>query len=196
MLLSLCISSLAVATTETPETKTKAVFGQIESALLTLKSNNQFTKSKVRNVLTQYLLPEVDVQYFSYKVINQHLPKISAELRTEFVTELSNQLINTYTSLLSKYNGESITIGTGALSKSGKMSMVNITITGEKKVNKAVVKLLMSKQGNWQFFDIIIEGISLLDAKQKEINSSFNKLGIEGTLLQLKSINQRSLTSS
>jgi ABC-type transporter MlaC component len=74
--------------------------------------------------------------------------------------------------------------------------MVNITITGEKKVNKAVVKLLMSKEGNWQFFDIIIEGISLLDAKQKEINSSFNKLGIEGTLAHLKNINQRSFTSS
>jgi ABC-type transporter MlaC component len=195
LLLSICISFLAVATTDTPEIKTKAVFSQIESALLILKSNNEFTKSNIRSVLTQYLLPEVNIQYFSYKVINQNLPKLSAELRTEFVTELSNQLINTYTNLLSKYSGESMTIGTGSLSKSGKMSMVNITITGESKVNKAVVKLLISKEGTWQFFDIIIEGISLLDAKQKEINSSFSKLGVEGTLLHLKSINQRSLTS-
>jgi phospholipid transport system substrate-binding protein len=64
-----------------------------------------------KGVLTQYLLPEVDVQYFSYKVLNQNLPKISAKLRTEFVTELSNQLINTYSNLLSKYDGESIDIG-------------------------------------------------------------------------------------
>ncbi|MBA6231863.1 MULTISPECIES: MlaC/ttg2D family ABC transporter substrate-binding protein [unclassified Colwellia] len=196
LLLSLFISALVIASTANPEVKTKAVFEQIESALLTLKSKNEFTKSNVKGVLTQYLLPEVDVQYFSYKVLNQNLPKISAELRTEFITELSNQLINTYSNLLSKYNGESIDIGTSSISKSGKISMVNITITGEKKVNKAVVKLLMSKEGNWQFFDIIIEGISLLDAKQKEINSSFNKLGIEGTLAHLKNINQRSFTSS
>jgi phospholipid transport system substrate-binding protein len=64
-----------------------------------------------KGVLSQYLLPEVDVQYFSYKVLNQNLPKISAKLRTEFVTELSNQLINTYSNLLSKYDGESIDIG-------------------------------------------------------------------------------------
>lgn len=195
LLLSLFISAFATASTDSPEVKTKAVFGQIESALLTLKSKSEFTQSKVRGVLTQYLLPEVDVQYFSYKVLNQNLPNISAELKAEFITELSNQLINTYSNLLSKYNGESIDIGTSSISKSGKISMVNITITGEKKVNKAVVKLLMSKEGNWQFFDIIIEGISLLDAKQKEINSSVNKLGIEGTLAHLKSINQRSLTS-
>jgi phospholipid transport system substrate-binding protein len=64
-----------------------------------------------KGVLSQYLLPEVDVQYFSYKVLNQNLSKISAKLRTEFVTELSNQLINTYSNLLSKYDGESIDIG-------------------------------------------------------------------------------------
>jgi phospholipid transport system substrate-binding protein len=134
LLLSLFIASLAIASTDSPEVKTKAVFRQIESALLTLKSKNEFTKSNVKGVLTQYLLPEVDVQYFSYKVLNQNLPKISAELRTEFVTELSNQLINTYSNLLSKYNGESIDIGTSSISKSGKISMVNITITGEKKI--------------------------------------------------------------
>ena len=50
--------------------------------------------------------------------------------------------------------------------------MVNVTIIGESATNKAVVKLLKSNDEVWQFFDIVVEGISLLDSKQAEINSS------------------------
>ncbi|MEW6989212.1 hypothetical protein AADZ91_00870 [Colwelliaceae bacterium 6441] len=53
-----------------------------------------------------------------------------------------------------------------------------------------------NERRNMAFVDIVVEGISLLDTKQKESNSRFNKLGAEGTLLHLKHINQRSLTTS
>jgi phospholipid transport system substrate-binding protein len=71
------------------------------------------------------------------------------------------------------------------------MAMVDITIVGSTKTNKAVVKLLQSSTQAWFFFDIEVEGISLLQTKQAEINASFNKLGIEGTLLQLQKINHK-----
>ena len=47
--------------------------------------------------------------------------------------------------------------------------MVNVAITGKNKTNKAVLKLIQNKDEDWKFFDIIIEGISLLETKQKEI---------------------------
>ena len=52
--------------------------------------------------------------------------------------------------------------------------MVNLTIVGKTKSNKAVVKLLKSSDESWKFFDIVIEGISLIDTKQAEINSIIN----------------------
>ena len=61
-------------------------------------------------------------QFFSYKVLNKNLPKISKELKGEFVKELTSQLINTYSHLLTKHNDESIYVGRGVLSKSGKNS--------------------------------------------------------------------------
>lgn len=193
ILLSLIISSFALASTEEAESKVKRVFEQIESSLSSLKSKNEFTKTNTR---TKYFLPEVNSQYFSYKVLNKNLPKISKELKVEFVTELTSQLINTYSHLLTKYNDESISVGRGILSKSGKIAMVNLTIVGKNKSNKAVVKLLKSSDENWKFFDIVVEGISLIDTKQAEINSSINKLGVEATLQHLKEINSRNITPS
>ena len=196
IVLSLFIAALATASADSPEMKTKTVFSQIESALVSLKSQDTFNKSNIRDLLTQHLIPDVNTQFFSHKVLGKNLTKIPKELKADFVTELTLQLINAYSHLLSKYNNETINIGASSLSKSGKIASVKITIIGQNKKNNAVVKLLKSKDGNWQFFDIIIEGISLLDAKQKEINSSIQRLGVEGTLSHLKSVNNKSISSS
>lgn len=196
ILLSILISSLALAETVSPEEKVTTVFSKIESSLIPLKAANRLNKNNIREILNQYLLPEVNTQYFSNKALNKNLSKISDELKAEFVTELSIQLIDTYSHLLSKYNNEAINVGTSSLSKSGKIAMVNITIVGKSKTNKAVLKLIKLHEETWLFYDIVVEGISLLDTKQKEINASFSRVGAENTLLHIRSINERSQTSS
>lgn len=190
LLLTLLISSVAMADNSSPDSKVTTVFTQVESSLITLKKTDRFNKTEIKKVLTEYLLPEVNTRYFTFKVLGQNLTKVPENLKSEFITELSQQLINSYSQLLSKYNNEAIKVAQSTLSKSGKMAMVNIEIVGPEKVNKAVVKLIQVENDNWQFFDIVIEGISLLQSKQNEINASINKIGIEETLLLLKKLNQ------
>ncbi|AZQ84517.1 ABC transporter substrate-binding protein [Colwellia sp. Arc7-635] len=190
---ALLISTTVLASAEEAKNKVKAVFSPIESSLIALKQSNSLNQKNIRHVLNQYLLPEVETRYFTYKVLNKNMSKVPEKLKIEFINELSIQLVNTYSHLLNKYSNEVINIGQASLSNSGKMAMVDITIIGKNSTNKAVVKLLQSKDKGWLFFDIEVEGISLLQSKQAEINASFNKLGIEGTLLQLKKINQKLL---
>jgi len=189
--MALLISTSVFASADTAKDKVKTVFGQVEKSLIMLKQTQGLTKASIREVLTEYLLPEVETRYFTYKVLNKNLTKVPEALRDAFVTELSLQLINTYSSLLNKYNNEALHIGQSSLSPSGKIAMVDITIIGKTKTNKALVKLVQSNDQAWRFFDIEVEGISLLQTKQGEINASFNRLGVDGTLLHLKNINQR-----
>jgi phospholipid transport system substrate-binding protein len=189
--MALLISTSVFASADTAKDKVKTVFGQVEKSLIMLKQTQGLTKASIREVLTEYLLPEVETRYFTYKVLNKNLTKVPEALRDAFVTELSLQLINTYSSLLNKYNNEELHIGQSSLSPSGKIAMVDITIIGKTKTNKAIVKLVQSNDQAWRFFDIEVEGISLLQTKQGEINASFNRLGVDGTLLHLKNINQR-----
>lgn len=186
ILLTFLISSFVLANDNLPEEKVKNVFTNIETALIPLKNADQLSRSNIREVLKQYLLPEVSTQYFSHKVLGLHLAKLSPEQKEGFRTELTNQLIDTYSHLLSKYNNEAINIGKSSISKSGKVAMVNMTIIGKNKTNKALVKLIKLHDETWLFYDIVVEGISMLESKQKEINSSLNKLGPEQTLLQLQ----------
>jgi ABC-type transporter MlaC component len=192
ILLSLLISGIALASTEAAETKVKGIFGKIESSLSMLKNKNEFTKNNIMSELNKHLLPEVNTQFFSNKVLSKNLKKVPEDLKADFVTELSIQLINTYSNLLSKHNDETIEVHQATSSKSGKLAMVNVTVVGKNKTNKAVVKLIKSTDETWKFFDIVVEGISLIDTKQAEINASFNKLGAEGTLKRLQEINKKS----
>jgi ABC-type transporter MlaC component len=187
----LLMSATVLASADDAKNKVKEIFSQVEASLINLKQTQTLTKANIRDVLSKYLLPEIDARYFTYKVLNKNLTKVPDVLREPFTAELSLQLINTYSNLLNKYNNEVINIGQSTLSKSGKMAMVDITIVGKTKTNKAVVKLLQSNEQAWLFFDIEVEGISLLQTKQAEINASFNKLGVEGTLLNLQKINRR-----
>lgn len=189
--LILFISTSVFASADDVKTKVKTVFSQVESSLIKLKQTNTLTKVNITDVLTKHLLPEVETKYFTYKVLNKNLAKVPDELKERFVHELSMQLINTYSNLLNKYTNEVINVGQSTLSKSGKMAMVDIAIVGKSKTNSAVVKLLQNNEQEWLFFDIEVEGISLLQTKQNEINASFNRLGVEGTLLHLQKINQK-----
>lgn len=83
ILISLFISFLSLASTADAEMKVKFVFEQIESSLSSLKGSNELTKTNIRSELTKYLLPEVNTQFFSYKVLNKHLTKVPKELRAE-----------------------------------------------------------------------------------------------------------------
>ncbi|MBA6327478.1 ABC transporter substrate-binding protein [Colwellia sp. MB02u-6] len=189
--IALLITATVFASPDDAKAKVRQIFSQVEGSLIKLKQTETLTKANIREVLNQYLLPEVDTRYFTYKILNKNLIKVPEELIEPFIVELSLQLINTYSNLLNKYDNEVINIGESTISKSGKMAMVDITIVGRTKTNKAVVKLLQSTTQGWLFFDIEVEGISLLQTKQAEINTSFNKLGIEGTLLQLQKINHK-----
>ncbi len=189
--LILFISTSVFASADDAKTKVKTVFSQVESSLIKLKQTNTLTKVNITDVLTKHLLPEVETKYFTYKVLNKNLAKVPDELKERFVHELSMQLINTYSNLLNKYTNEVINVGQSTLSKSGKMAMVDIAIVSKSKTNSAVVKLLQNNEQEWLFFDIEVEGISLLQTKQNEINASFNRLGVEGTLLHLQKINQK-----
>ncbi|SEL27310.1 ABC-type transporter Mla maintaining outer membrane lipid asymmetry, MlaC component [Colwellia chukchiensis] len=192
--LALLVSASVFADAESAKNKVTSVFTQVESSLVALKRQQALTKTNIRAVLEQYLLPEVEARYFTYKVLNKNLAKVPDALRADFTHELSVQLINTYSNLLTKYNNETLTIGTSTLSNSGKLAMVNITIEGKTTTNNAVVKLLRSNTNDWLFFDIEIEGISLLQTKQGEINASFSRLGVEGTLAHLKKINANAVS--
>lgn len=195
ILLSVLISALVMAENNTdPSVKISRVFSEIENEVNQLKNNNKLTGIELKNVLNKYLLPEINSRYFAMKSLGKHITTMSEEIKLAYVQELQVQLINNYANLLSKHNEGKIIIGAATISESGKSALVNIKIENNAQTNTAVIKLINTAEQGWQIFDIVVQGISLLQTKQAELDSSITRIGANATLEKLKIINEKLLS--
>lgn len=192
ILLSIFIATLAVADANNePDKQVKVAFGTIEQEIIQLKSRNEFNNTQIKKILNQHLLPEINTRYFALKSLGKYAKDMTEELKLSYIQALQVQLINSYANLLSNYNNEKIVFNKSSVSESGKIAQVYLNIESRNKTNTAVIKLMKITDDDWKIFDIVIEGISLVQTKQAELSSSIAKIGLVGTLEKLQTINAK-----
>lgn len=196
LLLSFFIAQVAMAgNTIAPAKKIEQLFSKIEQEVNTLKHKQVFNKQELKQLLNQHLMPEVNNRYFALKVLGKHVKTMDDNLKRGYVNELENQLMLSYANLLSKYNNEKVLVTSEKISSNNKHAQVAINVINQQKTVSAVIKLNKNSENQWLIFDIVIEGISLLQSKQSEVQSSISKIGIEKTLEKLKELNLKKTNS-
>lgn len=149
---------------------------------------NEKSDIQVRKVIEEELMPYVDHKYASFKTLGKNYKKARQnknELK-EFISLFRESLLTSYTNIFKKYTNEKIVI----LKESGRGKMVNvyanIVSTGNKV--KIVFKMRKNKKtGKIKLYDIVAEGISLIDSKRSEYSSIINKEGFSNLIKLLKS---------
>lgn len=167
--------------------KAGQIFSKVETELKLLKRENKLQSGELRQLVNNTLLPHIDNKYFTYKVLGKHLEKMSAEQRVEFVELLTVELIGNYAESLKRYNNESISVGASTIAPSGKLATLAMKFSGQDKPINAMTKWRLSdKDNSWYIYDFVVEGVSLLQTKQKEIAHQLSSIGIDGTIVNLK----------
>ncbi|GHG03144.1 MlaC/ttg2D family ABC transporter substrate-binding protein [Thalassotalea marina] len=155
-------------------------------------SQQELTKfpELMREIVEQELMPAIDYQYASYKILGKHLRKISQEQRTKFVDSMRHYLIRTYATALQQYKNQQVSYGKVNVAPTDKMVSVDALITesGKPDIHLTFQMRKNKKTGEWKAYDLIVEGISLLSSKQAEFNSRINKLGIDQVTLELTAL--------
>jgi len=146
----------------------------------------------MREIVEQELLPSIDYKYASYKILGKHLTSINTEQREKFVQSMRSYLIRTYATALNQYKNQQVIYESGNVESSTKMTSVNAKIVD---LNKPDVHLTFQmrkqkKTGQWKAYDLIVEGISLLNTKQAELKGRISKYGIDQVTIELTSIAQ------
>ncbi|MGJ8692410.1 MAG: MlaC/ttg2D family ABC transporter substrate-binding protein [Thalassotalea sp.] len=188
---AILFSSHSFSYTASLDDTAKVLMANLEKSLAKLYSEQKLTAVSVKKILDNELLPMSNTKYFTYKVLSKHLVKMSDEQKVQYINELTTNLLSSYANVLIHYKNEKILVEKAKLQPSGKMAEVTIEITGPNKSVNAVTKWLLIDGSEWQIYDIVIEGISLLQSKQVEINKSISTIGIQPTLEKLKTINSK-----
>ncbi len=159
-------------------------------------AREQETIQKNPNILKQIvreeLLPYVDYKYAAYKVIGSgNLRKTTRAQRDNFVIIFRDYLVTQYAQVFTRYKKQKVVFGAAKDFTHRKILAVNTTILdptlGAIDINFKVKRNKKTKE--WKAFDLVAEGVSLLDSKQAELSSIIRQKGIDyvANLLKEKS---------
>jgi len=144
----------------------------------------------MRDIVEQELMPSIDHKYVAYKILGKHLKKTTKQQRAQFADAMQSYLVRTYASALSQYKNQAVSYEPEKPIKKAKIVAVDTIITENGKPDITITfKLRVNKKANaWQVFDMVVEGVSMVQSKQAEIQSRIKKHGIDQVTLELAAL--------
>jgi phospholipid transport system substrate-binding protein len=155
------------------------------------KNQIQRNPELLRSIVRQELLPYINTRYAAYKVLGPQLKKTTAEQRNNFVSAFTNYLVASYAQVLTQYTDQDIKIESPkSVPASRKIVSVRVDILDTKRPPiRLDFKLRKNKKTNeWQGYDMVAEGVSMISTKQSEWSGQLRTEGIDAVTANLKEL--------
>ncbi|OOF86951.1 hypothetical protein BKG88_02740 [Rodentibacter ratti] len=161
------------------------LFSDIKNSQAKIKQNPNYLRTIVRNDL----LPYVQVNYAGSLVLGSHFKSTTPEQREKFFKAFSDFIEQAYAQVLTAYSNQNIQIEP-AKDIAGK-NLVSIRVNIIQNGGAAPIKLDFkwrknSKTGEWQAYDMVAEGVSMVVTKQNEWSGILRQQGIEALTAQIQ----------
>ncbi|AGH81888.1 ABC-type transporter periplasmic protein [Psychromonas sp. CNPT3] len=165
----------------------RQTFARLERDATLLKND----PTLIKKVIAEQLLPYFDYKYAAYKVMGVHLRETSKAQRQHFVNAFKEYLVNAYGHLLMGFKNQQLKIIEVSNFSSKRIITIPVRVTDEaQQVTKIAFKLRKNKKtGQWKVFDVMAEGISMLQTKQSELTGLIQKKGIDHVIDLLETKN-------
>lgn len=165
------ISLSAILWAGEPGEPGKTITSAIDKGLAILKDPSLQGEKMVqerRLKLWQELSPLFHFEEMAKRALSQHWKKCSPEEKQEFVELFTNILKDTYIGKTDTYSGEKI-IYLSERQENDTATVQTKFITKENEI--AVDYRLLSNQGKWKIYDVIIEGVSLVNNYRSQFHN-------------------------
>ena len=158
-------------------------------------------KEHLRVIVEEELMPYIDYKYAALRVLGSEVSKVRAitdeaekakaikEIQ-RFISVFREYLVATYAGVFTQYTDQHVEFGAEQPFKGKDVVVVKTKIIEDGKPDiKIDFKVREDRSGEWRAYDMIAEGISLLDAKQSELQGILRQQGIDhvSDLLEQKS---------
>ncbi|MFP2506350.1 phospholipid-binding protein MlaC [Enterobacteriaceae bacterium RIT711] len=151
----------------------------------------------LREVVGQELLPYVQVKYAGALVLGRYYKDATPAQRDAYFKAFEAYLKQAYGQALAMYNGQSYQIAPEQPLGDATILAIRVTIVdpnGRPPVRLDFQWRKNTQTGNWQAYDMIAEGVSMITTKQNEWSDILRTKGIDGLTSQLQSISKLPIT--
>ena len=142
-------------------------------------------------IVDEELMPYVNYKYAALKVLGPNVKKAKKADVLEFMQAFRGYLIASYAQVLTQYTDQELVFEPEkALDPSKTITAVRVDIVDSPRPNiKLEFKLRKDKRsGEWQVFDMVAEGISLLSSKQSEWGGKLRQDGVLAVAKDLETL--------
>lgn len=159
-------------------------FSQIEIEKAEIDKNPEI----LRTIMEEHLLPHIDYQFAAFMVLGKHFRSVPREKLGEYVSVFRQYLITSYAVALSYYDDQEVVFEPEAPFEGEKTVTVRAVIKDDSRPDiKIAFKVRKdSKTNQWKAYDMIAEGISMLNSKRSEFESIIRQDGIDAVIALMK----------
>ncbi|QCR37347.1 phospholipid-binding protein MlaC [Nissabacter sp. SGAir0207] len=151
----------------------------------------------LRDVVRQELLPYVQVKYAGALVLGRYYKSATPAQREAYFAAFEDYLAQAYGQALALYHGQTYQIAPEQPLGNADIIAIRVTILdngGRPPVRLDFQWRKNSKTGNWQAYDMIAEGVSMITTKQNEWADILRQQGVDGLTARLKSAAAQPIT--
>lgn len=149
----------------------------------------------LKNIVREELMPYINYKYSAFKVIGKHLRNTTAQEREDFVPVFREYLVTAYAQVFTLYDNQDVEFLPVKSFSDKKIVAVDtrIIMVGRDNIDVSFKVRKNSKTNNWKAFDMIAEGVSLLDSKQAEFGGVIRQKGLPYVTDLLKTKSERNI---
>jgi phospholipid transport system substrate-binding protein len=136
--------------------------------------------------IRQAVLHRFGFEEMAQRSMGQHWRTLTPQQRQEFVALFTELLERSYTSRIAGYKAGPQGIRYPKEEIDGDQAIVHTEITSERDLATAVNYHLMHKDGDWKVYDIVIEGVSLVNNYRTQFNTIMLKDSYAGLVKQMR----------
>ncbi|KLV06377.1 MULTISPECIES: phospholipid-binding protein MlaC [Photobacterium] len=191
LLVSLPMVSQAAVDLKDPYRMIDQVSQKTFSRLKSEQNQIQRNPELLRRVVREELLPYVNTRYAAYKVLGPHLKQTSPSQRDSFVSAFSDYLVASYAQVLTQYTNQDIQVES-AKSVPANRNIVSVRVdildTKRPPIRLDFKLRKNNKTGEWQGYDMVAEGVSMISTKQSEWSGQLRSEGVEAVTKSLRDL--------
>lgn len=177
-----------------PGSPTEQVKETVDKVIETLKNKELKKPSKTeerRAILRKTVGDRFDFEEMSKRTLSVHWQKRTPEERKEFVSLFSDLLERTYVNKIEGYTEEKVVYGDETIE--GEYAVLKTKIITTANVEVPIDYKLFKKSPKWMVYDVVIEGVSLVNNYRTQFNKIIRSQSYEELVKRLRAKQEKPL---
>jgi phospholipid transport system substrate-binding protein len=182
----LLVSAISTVQAGEPQEKVRETVNAVLAVLQDKSLQGPDNTGRRREKMRQAVFQRFGFEEMAQRALGQYWQKRTPAEKKEFIGLFGELLERSYVNKIESYSGEQMVQYTKETIEKDGYASVQTAVVNKRDLNVEVVYRLLQRDGNWQVYDVIIEGVSLVNNYRTQFHNIVNQESYEALVKKLK----------